>query len=102
MLQKYLTKGLNSEVLPACSFLAPAKRNAPALLSKMKYLGFKYKKVLKQYSESTNHIDEFESQVINYQRLELEDAVLWIFHLLTIGWKLEELKLEGRKMVSNS
>ena len=101
MLQKYFTKGLNSEVLAACSFLAPAKRNAPALLSKMKYLGFKYEKVLKQYSDSTNHIDEFESQVINYQRLEVEEAVLelpfndyWMeIGKVTVGGEKRGLKL---------
>ena len=76
MLQKYFTKGLKSPVLAACSSLGPNKKNSSKLLSNMRFLGSKYEKVLKQYSESTNYKEEFESQVIEYQRLGLEPEVL--------------------------
>ena len=76
MLQKYFTKGLKSPILAACSFLAPSKKNNPALLSKLKYLAIKYEKVLKQYCETSNYVEEFEAQVISYQRHTMEEEVL--------------------------
>ena len=101
MLQKYFSKGLKSNVLKACSFLSPKKKNNSALFSNLKLLGSKYEKVLKQYSDSTNFRDEFESQVIDYQRLELEPDVLelpfvefWLaVGQVTVGGERGSLKL---------
>ena len=99
MLQKYFTKGLKSHVLEACSCLGPGKKCNSALLSKLKFLASKYEKVLNQYSETTNAIEEFESQVIDYQRLdpevlELPFVEFWIaVGKVTVGGEKNRLKL---------
>ena len=100
MLQKYFSKGLKSRILEACSFLGPAKKSSPGLLSKLKFLGSKYEKVLALYSETTNFKEEFESQVIDYQRLDLGGEVMestfvdfWIaVGKVTVGGQKNRLK----------